>query len=563
VPSAYDQLRSETPEFREVDPNATAFMQDVQGLLRQGEIAKALRRVQVGLATGSYGPAGSLGGRVLGYFSDDPETAAQRAAGREAMQWLNDPANERMLLENPDLILLAAEDPISFVARAGSGQMIADLARKDAEAVAEERAAAGITSTKDSFGARLARGDQEPGMTTGTPIYEQRIASLVPTSTETPDETGVEEQAAPTAEQRIVDLLPTPTETSDETGGDGTGTRDLRARAEDRIKLFQDLFGSDEPTARDRAMQFAMIGLAIAAGQSPNALTNIASGLLAGTQAMTAQEAERRKERRALRSSAVTSVLDEMETERKAGENPLSKFYGESTSNLETKHFGNIPQFTPTLPGVMGGLGPIVAGEQDRIITTYNTLMDESDRLLGLSAEAQSLLDTGDVAGFEGSASRFMSRAAAALPDDIASALGVDVENQRVSAAQRFDVIQRTLAAQLAPMLLGESGRTISDADRRRVAEVLGIAIEDKDGLGLNIRGLSSGAFRSEAELREAISEVQNILQRNRKEVEDEFSMLSNRIPGFSVTRPETPATTQSGPAPIVLTEEDITRYGG
>ena len=132
--------------------------------------------------------------------------------------------------------------------------------------------------------------EEEPGMTTGTPIYEQRIADLLPTSTETPDETG---------------------------GGE-TDTSDLRARAEERIKLFQDLFGSDEPTARDRAMQFAMIGLAIAAGQSPNALTNIASGLLAGTQAMTAQEAERRKERRDLRSSAVTSVLNELEAERKA-----------------------------------------------------------------------------------------------------------------------------------------------------------------------------------------------------------------------------------------------------
>jgi len=132
--------------------------------------------------------------------------------------------------------------------------------------------------------------EEEPGMTTGTPIYEQRIADLLPTSTETPDETG---------------------------GGE-TDTPDIRARAEERIKLFQDLFGSDEPTARDRAMQFAMIGLAIAAGQSPNALTNIASGLLAGTQAMTAQEAERRKERRALQSSAVTSVLNEIEAERKA-----------------------------------------------------------------------------------------------------------------------------------------------------------------------------------------------------------------------------------------------------
>jgi len=157
------------------------------------------------------------------------------------------------------------------------------------------------------------------GTTTGTPIYKQAVELLPPTPAEE-EAAPAEEEAAPTTEQRIADLLPTteetPEVTTDETGnGDTSG---IRARAEERIKLFQDLFGSDEPTARDRAMQFAMIGLAIAAGQSPNALTNIASGLLAGTQAMTAQEAERRKERRALRSSAVTSVLNEIEAERKA-----------------------------------------------------------------------------------------------------------------------------------------------------------------------------------------------------------------------------------------------------
>lgn len=155
------------------------------------------------------------------------------------------------------------------------------------------------------------------GTTTGTPIYEQAVELLPPTPTDA-QPAPAEEEAAPTTEQRIADLLPTSTETPNETGGGETDTPDLRARAEERIKLFQDLFGSDEPTARDRAMQFAMIGLAIAAGQSPNALTNIASGLLAGTQAMTAQEAERRKEARKVKSDAVTSVLDELEAERKA-----------------------------------------------------------------------------------------------------------------------------------------------------------------------------------------------------------------------------------------------------
>jgi hypothetical protein len=41
-------------------------------------------------------------------------------------------------------------------------------------------------------------------------------------------------------------------------------------------------------------------------------------------------------------------------------------------------------------------------------------------------------------------------------------------------ARVRFRAIQNALAAQLAPILLGESGRTISDADRVRVIALLG-----------------------------------------------------------------------------------------
>ena len=252
-----------------------------------------------------------------------------------------------------------------------------------------------------------------------------------------------------------------------------------------------------------------------------------------------------------------------------SGVDMLSGLYSDSVKELDTKYFGKVPQYIPTLQGSLGGATPIIAGDQDRIVTVYNNAMDESDRLLGLTAEAVNLLETEDVSGIGGSVSRFLSRTAAATPDPIAEVLGIDKENLELSGAQRFDVIQRTLAAQLAPMLLGESGRTISDGDRRRVAELLGIVIEDKDGLGLNVRGLTSGAFRSEAELKAAIGEVQNILQRNRQDVETEFTTLVGRIPGMRVERPEAPATqaapTAAAPAsqPIVLTEEDLTTYGG
>jgi predicted secreted protein len=77
-----------------------------------------------------------------------------------------------------------------------------------------------------------------------------------------------------------------------------------RAEFDERMSFFQEVFGTrNRNEARDRAMNLAMIGLAIAAGQSPNMLTNIAQGALAGTQAMQraqAAEQEREEEQRLL-----------------------------------------------------------------------------------------------------------------------------------------------------------------------------------------------------------------------------------------------------------------------
>ena len=102
--------------------------------------------------------------------------------------------------------------------------------------------------------------------------------------------------------------------------GDGDSEEDpdtLRSRYQQRLELFQEVFGSDEPTARDRAMQLAMIGLAIASGQSPNALQNIASGALAGMQAMSQQERERRNQQRELCSLAIESAMQDISEERR------------------------------------------------------------------------------------------------------------------------------------------------------------------------------------------------------------------------------------------------------
>ena len=98
---------------------------------------------------------------------------------------------------------------------------------------------------------------------------------------------------------------------------DDPDPEDLETLAQRRIELYRRLFGEDEPTPRDKNMQLAMIGLAIAAGQSPDALTNIAQGALTGLQAISAEDSARRDRDRELRGAAVSGLLSEQADARK------------------------------------------------------------------------------------------------------------------------------------------------------------------------------------------------------------------------------------------------------
>jgi len=92
--------------------------------------------------------------------------------------------------------------------------------------------------------------------------------------------------------------------------------KDLRSRYKEKIELFKEIYGEDdEDRARDKAMSLAMIGLAIASGQSPNALTNIAQGAMAGVQGMSEQEQARRERDQGLRGLALETAIGEMDAE--------------------------------------------------------------------------------------------------------------------------------------------------------------------------------------------------------------------------------------------------------
>ena len=93
-----------------------------------------------------------------------------------------------------------------------------------------------------------------------------------------------------------------------------------------------------------------------------------------------------------------------------------------------------------------------------------------------------------------------------------------------------YKAVQNALAAQLAPILLGESGRTISDADRVRVTTLLG-------GFADYSR---AGASTSKEEMLESIGQLERILGKYAEKAEGEAkSFMGNmeqamRTPSFN-----------------------------
>lgn len=102
-----------------------------------------------------------------------------------------------------------------------------------------------------------------------------------------------------------------------------TAGMDPASTTEERIRQYEEIFTrmfgqDDEAKRRERYMNLAMIGFAIAAGEDPSALKNIADGMLRGTEV--ASENARRQEARmdAARTAAVQAGMADVRDERAA-----------------------------------------------------------------------------------------------------------------------------------------------------------------------------------------------------------------------------------------------------
>lgn len=176
----------------------------------------------------------------------------------------------------------------------------------------------------------------------------------------------------------------------------------------------------------------------------------------------------------------------------------------------------------PSASGEAAGMVARPSGGQaawDAFTTGYAENLDQirfADKGVG---SAISLLDQDKALGSAGLVGKIADATKAVVPERFGKALGIDYDT--LSDANQFEVIQRSLALQLAPVLLQESGKTISDNDRSRVAQALGFNLDPNGNIVFD-NGIVN-AFKTEEEARRSLMEVQRVLRRNATKLHSEY----------------------------------------
>ena len=222
----------------------------------------------------------------------------------------------------------------AFDVDAGEGVFdFGDILRESSATTPEEAASIveqlALESARDAAAQRAAQ-----GLTTSLRTPED-VADAAAEAAQTVTSTsvaGVEPPVTETTTAPVADVEPPVAETTAETSPAPTIDVDLNDPStydtdfDEMMRRLGGATGKDDKSSRQKAMaDLAMIGLAIAAGQSPDALTNIAQGALTGMKAIRAEDAA--KEAVASETRALAAKL--------ATDKEIARMRGSATSGVE------------------------------------------------------------------------------------------------------------------------------------------------------------------------------------------------------------------------------------
>ena len=204
----------------------------------------------------------------------------------------------------------------------------------------------------------------------------------------------------------------------------------------------------------------------------------------------------------------------------------ISKLYdGETREIFGVKYRINVPNASGLAAGRKESF--VSENEHDSVTEAYVNSLEKFRALDKGIQDAINIADEGRVSGPEGFFDRVVDSTITATPASVLEKFGIDKSKHTLSSANKFTRQHAVLSMQLAPLILGEAGKTISDADRVRVASALGFSVTDSqpgvEGAGVQIGGPIQGFFTSEAQIKEALGKIQGVLREKTEEKHREY----------------------------------------
>ena len=287
----------------------------------------------------------------------------------------------------------------------------------------------------------------------------------------------------------------------------------------------------------DKGLLLAQIGFAIAAGESPNAMQNIANGLLAGSDMMLKDKAAKDEFDRQIQLASMQYGFGEI-----AQEKALGRQFTNYVANDTVKYRGKTYKPGESVPvihsdiinGRMPG-GIVTEGTSDALIASDAVIRKSmSDALKAQKLEPaayRAAIETLDTAASEYSSARNLMplleasllRAAngevtgldAALTrkmNEVMNAVGLKPEASYESP-EAFESALRQVSVTMVQDLLGESGKTISDADRKLIDGLIGLQ-----------QDIVSGVIKDPDILTRKVQELMRVLESKQQNALDVYS---------------------------------------
>ena len=343
-------------------------------------------------------------------------------------------------------------------------------------------------------------------------------------------------RAAPVVPSAPADSGPTITDPAAVAAG--LNSEDIEVREKtvtDFMKEYSDAAPKYEGVNKN--LLLAQIGFAIAAGESPNAMQNIANGLLAGSDAMLKDKAAKDEFDRQVQLAAMQYGFGE-----KAQERALGRQFTNYVANDTVKYRGKTYKPGESVPvihsdiinGRMPG-GIVTEGTSDALIASdavirksmsealkaqklepaaYRAAIETLDTAASEYSSARNLMPlleasllraaNGEVTGLDSALTRKMN--------EVMNAVGLKPEASYESP-EAFESALRQVSVTMVQDLLGESGKTISDADRKLIDGLIGLQ-----------QDIVSGVIKDPDILTRKVQELMRVLESKQQNALDVYS---------------------------------------